>query len=255
MLSTHHIPSRRGRLLAAAPILLSGALLLAACGGGSSKPSTSATTVSGGTTATTAAGGTSGGNTASELQAFGSNVKSASNATFKAVYTATSDGSTQTITLEQAPPKQLFMTSGGSSGTSEFLNTGTTTYECSSGTCTNLGSSGLGGALSSIIDLYNGTTALTTLDGWESIVAAHVAGVSLSFSNDTIAGQSVKCADWSYQGQSDTYCVTSSGVLAKVASSGSSFELTSFSTSAPGSDFAVPAGSTTQTLPSGVTIP
>jgi hypothetical protein len=122
-----------------------------------------------------------------------------------------------------------------------------------------MGSVGGAGALSAVVGAYNGTTALSAITGWESIEAAHLGGVSLTFTNTTIAGQPVRCANWKYQGSSATYCVTDSGVLAKVESSGgsnpsgsgSSFELTSFTTSPPASAFELPTGATVVTIPSG----
>ena len=46
------------------------------------------------------------------------------------------------------------------------------------------------------------------------------------------------------------YCVTDSGILAYAASAGSTFELTSFTSSPAASDFALPAGATVITVPS-----
>ena len=145
-----------------------------------------------------------------------------------------------------------------------MINTGSGTYTCdtSSGstpTCTSLASAGGASALSAVVGVYDGTTALSVINGWESIEAAHLGGISLSFTNTTIAGQPVRCANWKYQSSSATYCVTDSGVLAKVestggsnsSSSGSSFELTSFTTSPPASAFDLPTGATVVTIPSG----
>lgn len=258
--------SRMRGLFVIAPLLLLGATGLGACS--SSSTGSSSTTASGSAkTATTGSGG-SAASAAAQLKDLSSSVKSAQKATFKAVYTSTSNGTTQTITLEQAPPKQLFSTTGGSQGTTELLNTGTTTYTCTSDasgatTCTSLGGTIGAGALSGIIGIYNGTAALTAMSSWESIAAAHVAGASLALSSGTIAGQPVKCAKWSYQGASTNYCVTTSGVLAKVetsggsgtSGSGSNFVLTSFTTSVPDSDFALPQGATVVTMPPGVSVP
>ncbi len=257
---TRHRPRRRG-LLAVTPILLMVAATLGSCGGSSTSSGQSGAT----TTPTTTGASRSGGASASELKRLGSNVKAAQNATFKAVYSSTSGGSTQTITLAQAPPKQFFSTSGGSESGTMLVNTGTMTYTCSTdstgaSTCTPVGSGAGAGALTSIIGVYNGAAMLNAINSWQSLVAAHVAGASLSFSNSTIAGEPVKCAKWSYQGQSSTYCVTSNGVLAKVETSGgsasaSNFELTSYSNSVSDSDFALPAGATVITLPAGVSGP
>jgi hypothetical protein len=229
--------------------------LAAGCGGSSTSPSSTAATGS-----TTGTGGTSG-----QLKALGGSIQAAKNATFKAVYTSTSSGGgTETVTLEQSPPKQVFSTTDSSGNTSTLLNTGSATYACSASpdsapTCTSMAAAGGAGALSALIGVYNGSAALSVINGWQSIVAAHLTGVSLTFSNATVAGQPVRCAKWSYQGSDATYCVTDSGVLAKVATSGggsssassSNFELTSFTTSPPASDFELPAGATVVTVPTG----
>jgi hypothetical protein len=230
--------------------------LLAACGGSSSSATT--TTAGGSSTSTTSGGGTS------QLRSFGGTIRSAKNATFKAVYTSTSTGgTTQTITLEQSPPKQVFSTTDSSGTVSTLLNTGATTYACTTesggtATCTSMGSVVGAGALSALIGVYDGSAALTAIEGWQTIVASHLTGVSLTFTNTTIAGQPVRCANWKYHGSSAVYCVTDKGVLAKVVSSDtsgststSSFELTSFTTSPPASDFELPAGATVVTVPSG----
>ncbi len=249
-----HVRVRRALVI---PVLAVGALL-ASCGSSSSSSNTTSTTGA----PTTGSGSTSSGGSSSELQTFGGTIKAAKSATFKAVYTSTSSGSgPQTITLAQAPPKQSFSTTDSSGSTSTLLNTGTGTYVCDSSssappTCTSMTGLGGAGALSSIISVYNGTSALTAIQGWQSIAAAHLTGVSLTFTKDTIAGQAVRCANWKYQGSSTTYCVTDSGVLAKVSTSGgptssssSGFELTSFTTSPPASDFELPAGATVVTIP------
>jgi len=250
------ISTRRIRMHWAVVVpLVAAGMLVTGCGGSSTSSSTS----------TASSGPTSSGGSASQLKSFGSSIESAKNATFKAVYTTTSSGGgTQTITLAQSPPKQVFSTTDSSGSTTTLLNTGTATYSCdvTSGatpTCTSMASTGVAGALSALIGVYNGSAALTEINGWESVVAAHLPGVSLTFSNSTIAGQPVRCAEWSYHGSSATYCVTSKGVLAKVETSGgagssassSSFELTSFTTSPPPSGFELPAGATVVTVPTG----
>jgi hypothetical protein len=245
----------RVRWVLVLPLMALG-LGLAACGGSSSSSTT--------TTSATSSTPTTSGGSANQLQTFGGTIKAAKNATFKAVYTSTSSsGGTETITLEQSPPKQAFSTTDSSGTVSTLLNTGTATYACTTDqggtpTCTSMASSGGAGALSSLIGIYNGSTALSAIQGWQTIVASHMTGVSLTFTNTTIAGQPVRCANWKYQGSSATYCVTDKGVLAKVVSTDSSgsasssgFELTSFTTSPPASDFELPPGATVVTIPGG----
>lgn len=250
------------RAAAAGLAVMAGAGFLAACGGSSSTTTTTTTTNAGaGTSGTIGSGSVS---AASKLGALSGNVVSAQKSTFQAIYSSTSGGSTSTITLAQSPPKQFFSSPDPAGTTTSLVNTGTTTYSCNSDssgtvTCTSLGGGLAGSALTSLISFYNGSAALTVLRGWQSTLAAHVAGASLTFTDETIAGQSSTCAHWSYQGDQATYCVTSSGVLAKVDSSGSSggnsFTLTSYTTSPPASDFTIPQGATVVTLPTGVSVP
>ena len=229
---------------------LSTAFLLAGCGSSSSTTAPPTPTTGGG--ATPAAGGTG------DLSGFSATVQKGKNATFKAVYTSTSSsGESETITFEQAPPMQLFKTVSGTHS-SLMLNTGSQTLTCEGASgakpnCVDMGNSG-NAALTGMLNFYDGSFVVTTMHSWQMMIGAHVAGVSLKFHDDTIAGQAVQCATWSAQSQSATYCVTHHGVLAKASGSSSSgsqssFVLTSYSTSARSSDFAVPAGASVASIP------
>jgi hypothetical protein len=72
--------------------------------------------------------------------------------------------------------------------------------------------------------------------------------VSATFSNQTIAGQSVQCVSGVKAGNTFKYCLTNSGVLAyaggSTATGGGAITLTSYSTSVSASDFALPPGAT-----------
>jgi hypothetical protein len=217
------------------------ALLLASCG--SSGPSS--LTTAGGSGATGSSG--PGSSSSNQLSALGDQLKASKNATFKATWTTTSGSSTSTVTLEQRPPKSLF-----ASGGSTMISTGSQTYICSgpgsgaSETCLlESGSNSLAG----IEDIYTGQTFLSALSGWENEVAAKILGVDVSFSNRTFAGVPSKCVQVSANGQSQEWCVGGSGILTYSKGSGDTFELTSYSTSAPASDFALPAGATIETIP------
>ena len=246
------------RMATAGAVVLAGAALLAGCGGSSS----SSPTTSDGSAGTT----TGGSDASSKLDTLAGSVASAQKSTFPVVYTSTSGGSTSTITLAQSPPRQLFSTTDSSGSTTSLVDTGTVTYSCSGGgsstvTCTSIGGKLAGAALSSLIDVYNGSAALTVFNGWRSAIAERVAGVSLTFTDETIGGQPSTCANWNRSGDTATYCVTSTGVLAKVETSGGSsgsgtrFELTSYSDSPPASAFVVPQGATVVTLPAGASTP
>jgi hypothetical protein len=225
------------------------ALLLAGCGS-SATPNVPPAT----------GGGGAGGGGGSDLSGFSASVQKGKTATFKAVYTSTdSSGDAQTITFEQAPPKQLFKTVSGTHATL-MLNTGSQTLSCEGDSaqgapnCVDLGSNG-SAALTGMLNFYNGSFVVTAMQGWQTMIGSHLAGVSLKFSDDTIAGQAVRCAMWTAAGQTATYCVTHDGVLAKASGSSGSgnengFVLTSYSTSAPASDFAVPAGASVASVPS-----
>jgi hypothetical protein len=78
---------------------------------------------------------------------------------------------------------------------------------------------------------------------------AHAAGYDVTFSTASFAGQSATCATIAAAGKNAKYCVTKQGILAYEGSSASSFTLTSYSSSPPASDFALPAGATVMSIP------
>lgn len=220
-------------------LAVAGALVLAGC---SSSPSNSAAT----TSTSSASSGSSGSSTSDQLKSLSAAVQASEHGTFKAVYTATESGQTQTVTIEQSPPKSYFATSDGA-----VIDTGTTTYFCStsSGQQTCLSTSGSNNPLAALVNLFSPATAVTYLQQAETEVAAHVAGVNVSFSSQTFAGQDSTCVTASVSGQSGKYCVTKSGILAYEGTGGNSFELTSYSSTVTDSDFSLPAGATVETIP------
>jgi hypothetical protein len=253
-------PASHRRLVLASVIAVAG-LALAACSSGTPSNAaggTTTTTSSHGSSSTTAGGGsstTSGGSSiAAKLSALESNVQSVKGGTFKLTYAETSSASTGTLTFEQLPPKYLFSV-GGATG-AEVINTGTATYECSgqSGHAYCYSFSSSTNPFAPLLNVITGASVLTTLRSVQSSLAAKLQCVHASFSNQTFAGQSAQCVSGTYQGNSFKYCVTNSGVLAYAGGSGSksfgSISLTSYSTSASASDFALPPGSTVVTLPS-----
>ena len=178
-------------------------------------------------------------------------MQSAEHATFKAVYTYTSPGSAtpMSVTIEQEPPKSLFSASGGL-----VINNGTTTYYCStSGATDSCFTAGTGSnPLASIATVFSPTSAITAMQTAESEVAAHLQGYNVSFSSASFAGQSSTCVTVSSQAQTGKYCVTKGGILAYSGANGSNFSLTSYSSSVSASDFSLPAGAQTVTIPGGV---
>jgi hypothetical protein len=182
-------------------------------------------------------------------------MNSATDTTFKAVYTGNSDGQTSTITIEQAPPKSVF-----GSGTSEVISDGSQTYFCDLSDQKSCVAESGPNPLASIVSLYSPKTYISVLQAAEAATAAHVAGYDVSFATKTIAGQPSNCVTVGGGGSTGTYCVTDSGILASVTTGADSFTLTSYTTDVPASDFQIPSGATTQTvpqvtLPSGVTLP
>ena len=220
------------------------ALSVAAC---SSSPSSTATTASGSTSSS--AGGAAAGNgggTAAQLNALSSQVQAGEHSTFKAAYSVQSAGKSQTITVEQKPPKSVLSTDSGS-----VINDGTKTYFCSSsgGTQSCLAASGTN-PLAALTAIFDPHTVLGVLQGAAAQAEAHAAGYSVSFSSASYAGQDAKCVTYSGAGQTGKDCVTTAGLLAYVQAGGDTVTLTSLSSSPPDSDFGLPAGATVVTEPS-----
>lgn len=247
------------RLAVLVPTVAAAAIGLSACGGGSKSPAASTATTTTAGSATTAGSPTTAGSGggSNQLTQLANEMNSGLNTTFKATYSGTSGGQTQTVTLEQAPPNSLF-----SSGTGEVISNSSKTYFCStSGQETCVVESGPN-PLAGLLSLYSPKTYISDLQAAQA--SAH--GSNLSFSTKTIAGQSSNCVTVTGVASNGTYCVTSSGILASVSSGSDSFTLTSYTTNVPASDFRIPSGASTQsipqvtlppgvTLPSGVTIP
>ena len=222
--------------------LAAAGLVMAACGG-SSSPAASRSS----STTTAAANSSSGAAQLTDLQVA---VESAKRATFKARYsgasttTGGSGAGTNTVTIEQKPPKSLFSAGNGGS----ILNNGSTTYYCSNagGRSACLSMSASANPLAPLLNVYNGSTALTLFQQWRTQLAARVTGADVNFTTASFAGQHAKCVTWSYQAQSAKYCVTDSGILAYAGGTGSygatSLQLTSYSTDVSDSDFNPPAG-------------
>lgn len=240
-------PTRLG-VASIVAVLLAGLVVGACSSSPNSSTATTSTTASapGRTTATTSSGG-SGSSTASELQSLSAEVQAGQHATFKAVYSAhPSSGAAQTITFEQKPPKTVFSATSGS-----VIDNGTTTYFCSATGGQSQCVSEASGAnpLESITAIFSPTTLLNEFHAAQAAAAAHTAGYSVALSDSTYAGLSAKCLNYTSAAQTVKYCVTDSGILAYAQAGGGTFELTSFSSSPPDSDFSLPAGATIITIP------
>jgi hypothetical protein len=250
-LSPH--PPRTATGAAALVGLVLAAVVLGACSSSTTAAKTTTTTTTTAASAATTAPGSSGGGSSSQssqFSALSSSVQASERATYKAVYTShPTSGASQTITIEQMPPKTVFSTTSGS-----VINDGTHTYFCSaaggSNQCVETTSTGSPNPLGSLTNFFNPTTLLSEFHAAQAAAAAHSAGYSVAFSGSTYAGLSAKCLNYSGGGQTVKYCVTDSGILAYAQAAGGTFELTSYSSSPPASDFALPTGVPVITLPS-----
>jgi hypothetical protein len=179
----------------------------------------------------------------SDLSKLASSAGTESKATFDITYEYKNSGSSGTVTLEQMPPDEAFIT-----GTGEILYNGKKTYYCSLSTalktCISYGSA-TASPLGATMGIYESGTYVEAMKSWAGLVESRVAGYHASFSNKTIAGQPSTCVTWSYKGNNETYCVTGHGVLASVSGAtakGStfSFTLTNFSSKVASSTFQLP---------------
>lgn len=230
-------PRSSARMTAAVAVtVLAVGAVLAACGG----PSSSSTTT------TTPAGSNTGADSLlNQLRALGSQASAASRSTFQATWAATSNATTTTVTLAQSPPKSKFSTSSGG----VVLNDGTATYFCSS-SATCLRETTVN-PLSSLVGLYSGQAFLGITRSYSDQAALSAAGISLSFSNATHGGIASKCVTLTEAKTSaaTTWCVSSSGILTHWSAGGSSFELTTYSSTVDANEFSLPAGATVVTIP------
>jgi hypothetical protein len=131
------------------------------------------------------------------------------------------------------------------------IDTGSATYYCTDSGPSECLSAGSSNPLASLTALFSPQTVVTELNTVQTEAAAHAAGYNVSFSSGSYAGQSTTCANVTGTGTHVRYCVTKQGVLAYASSDGGMFALTSFSSSAPASDFDLPAGASIMTIPSG----
>jgi trimeric autotransporter adhesin len=251
------------RALAIAVVLVATGTALAACSSnkssGSSSTSTS-TSVGGSTTTSGAQGGSStttnsSSSTNGALASMASSIKNAKHLTFSATYTESGSASSASgsLTYAQEPPKSLFK-----AGSGEIIDTGSTSYTCSSSsgspTCVSFGSSN---PLAGTLNFITGGTELQAINALESGIAQKEAHFSASFSTGTYAGQPAKCLSGTETDSSFKYCITDKGVLAyaggDTTSGFGSLTLGSFQTSVDPDEFSLPPGATVVTLPGSTT--
>ena len=214
--SSLFVRASRGATVLVGLVLLGA--VLAACGSSTPTAATTTTSTTGTGSATTSAAA-SGATSLSKLEALSSSVQTAEKATFKSVYTITNASMTQTVTIEQSPPKSVFESKGGS-----VIDTGTATYFCStSSTPETCISEGTSNPLASLVAVFSPATVLAGLREAQAEASAHAAGYNLSFSSGSYAGQSTTCANISGAGNAAKYCVTKQGILAYVSSNSNTF--------------------------------
>jgi hypothetical protein len=189
---------------------------------------------------------------AANLKALTNSINRAKNLTYTATYTSVANGQTTTVTIAQAPPQSNFSTPTGS-----IINDGKSTYYCSTtgGKQSCLSVSGANPLLG-VENLFSPQLALGAFAEAKQGLVARARGVKVSQSSATYAGQPSTCISVTTKAGSGKYCVTKQGLLSYSGTSkGSSFQMTKYSSSPAARLFVLPAGATTVTLPSGVSIP
>jgi len=198
------------------------------------------------------AGATSTSQIQSELQKLEGNIKNTSHLKYKATYTFTGSGKTQTITVEQAPPRSAFKT-----GQADIIDKGTKTYYCSMQASHNVCFSESGAnLLGGLTTLFSPTTIAQAMKTYGAELGSKLSGFTVSTSSGKFAGQSATCVSAVSKATSGKYCILSNGVTAYVGGSGThgsttssgQIKLTAFSSNPPSSDFSLPAGATVENL-------
>jgi hypothetical protein len=228
--------------------LIVAVLLVASVAGCSrkSKATSAPSTIVGSSTTAPATGS---GDLSGRLASIATMIESGEVATFKAVYTYTVSGSDSTVTVEQKPPKSVFVAGGDS-----VIVTGTATYFCAASqgkaTCIDAGAAN---PLATLTQLFSPATALKAIQHAQT----DAAGGQVSVSAQSYAGQNASCVTDTVPSStpSGTYCVTDGGILAYGGTATANIALTDLSTTVADGDFAPPAGATMQTIPKGVTAP
>jgi hypothetical protein len=180
-----------------------------------------------------------------KLKALASGLAAEKSATFEVVYTTKTSGHAESVTFAQSPPKYLVKV--GTSGS--LIYTGSETLYCTTAsTCVSTGATT--NPLKPLESLFSPTTAKAFFQEAEAEVGTKVAGYSVSFSTESVAGLSSQCATVSGHGQTGKYCVAKNGLLTYAGSAEGSITLTSYKSSVPSTAFTPPSGATIITEPS-----
>lgn len=200
----------------------------------------------------------SGGNAA--LNAWEKQVKSGEGQKYSVTYETTGKGG-GTITFASDPPHDFAYTSGASDGNSatDFVEIGSTSYDCTQPSGGKWGCEKLSGALGSaseagLFDLYTGAYWLTFLKYYEA--AAALEGVTIKNTTMNVNSFPLSCVvidNSKDENNGGTFCVvTATGVLGYIhnnSSPTSDFEIKTYTSSPASSLFQVPAGATVSTVP------
>ena len=191
------------------------------------------------------------------IQNFANLLKSGKATPFQATYVTTGSSPTTVIYAVQPPKDAAFKELSGSnasngSPTVDLISNATGEFSCAtnSGTgtsnwqCNKLGPANAA-AQNQIVSFYTASHWISFLTALS--IAAGLAGDQVSQSSMTVNGISLHCVDFDVKGQGrSTICSTTAGILGyvKVAGNPASFEIKSFTTSPPASDFQLPPGAT-----------
>lgn len=222
--------------------------LLAGCS--SSHKAGSGAGTSSSTSTSSATGGAAG-----SLGAITSKLQGAANTPFEATYAISGSTGTTSLELAVSPPgKFVFVTTSANGSKDELISAGQLSDSCvqagGSWTCTALPQSQFA-SVERALQIYKSSYWTRILAGLQS--AAKAGGIKVTASTKSLAGQTVQCVTYSgaAAGSGGEICVTRDGVLAYVrsAANGSSFALSTYSTSPPPSLFGLPPGATIAKAP------
>lgn len=159
--------------------------------------------------------------------------------TFKVTYVTHGAGASQTMTFEQRPPDLRF-----GAGSGYILDLAGKTYFCAStlghAICVKSGTTT--SPLLGLTGLFEPSSVVAALKSLQATAATTSAGVKFSTTTKSIAGQPSTCLSVTVKARTYEYCVTKAkGILAYGGTNGEYVELTSYASSAPAGDFALPA--------------
>jgi hypothetical protein len=174
----------------------------------------------------------------SSLTNLAKSLKSEDTATFSVTYAFEAQGIKYSYSYAHNPPDFRFAFSTTSASVT-VVQIGKTVYGCESAAghtfCAKETSSA---SYITELDYFQPDAVLSKIEALQSGAKG-----ATSFTK-TFAGQESTCVSATYSGAKVTYCVTNKGILAEAVTNGVGVVLTSYSGTAPASDFTLPKGST-----------